>query len=118
MSDRTRTLGVAARRLSALRFSRLAGPLRLLTPLGRGVLATGVVATALAVRLSWHEFTLLAAVAFGLRPSTPKDCDFIPVTAISNPSAANPRLSNSRTAAARLGMRLWNRKSSTSIPPG
>jgi len=42
------------------------GPLRLLTPLGRGVLATGVVATALAVRLSWQEFTLPAAVAFGL----------------------------------------------------
>jgi hypothetical protein len=35
------------------------------------------------------------------------DCDFVPVTAISNPSAANPRLSNSRTAAARLDMGVW-----------
>ena len=60
------TRGGATRRLAALRPSRLAGPLRLLTPLGRGVLATGVVATVLAVRLNWQEFTLLAAVAFGL----------------------------------------------------
>lgn len=52
--------------LAALRPSRLALPLRLLTPLGRGVLATAVVATVLAVRFTWEEFTLLAAVAFGL----------------------------------------------------
>ena len=25
-------------------------------------------------------------------PGTPKDCDFVPASAISNPSAANPRL--------------------------
>jgi hypothetical protein len=52
--------------LAELRPSRLALPLRLLTPLGRGVLATAVVATVLAVRLNWQEFTLVAAVAFGL----------------------------------------------------
>jgi hypothetical protein len=56
----------ATRWLALLRPSRLALPLRLLTPLGRGVLATAVVATVLAVRLNWQEFTLVAAVAFGL----------------------------------------------------
>ncbi|MBD3925920.1 DUF58 domain-containing protein [Nocardioides cavernae] len=66
MSDRAGTRGGAARRLAALRPSRFVGPLRLLTPLGRGVLATGVVATALSVRLNWLEFTQLAVVAFGL----------------------------------------------------
>jgi hypothetical protein len=54
-------------------------------------------------------------LALALRPNTPKDCDFIPLAAISNPSAANPRFSNSRTAAARLGIRLWARKSSTAF---
>ncbi|MBC2934440.1 DUF58 domain-containing protein [Nocardioides sp. zg-1228] len=55
-----------ARRAPARRMPRLARPPRLLTPLGRGVLATAVVATGLAVWLSWHEFTQLAVAAFGL----------------------------------------------------
>jgi hypothetical protein len=46
--------------------SRWLAPLRLLTPLGRGVVATAVVATVLAVRFNWQEFTLVAAVASGL----------------------------------------------------
>jgi hypothetical protein len=41
-------------------------PARLLTPLGRGVLAMGLLATGLSVRFHWQEFTQLAAVAFGL----------------------------------------------------
>ena len=44
----------------------LAAPLRALTPLGRGVLLTGIVAAVLAARFHWQEFTQLAAVAFGL----------------------------------------------------
>jgi uncharacterized protein (DUF58 family) len=64
--DRTRPRGVATGGLDALLPTRLAGPLRLMTPLGRGVLATGAVAGVLAVRLSWQEFTVLAVVAFGL----------------------------------------------------
>ena len=41
-------------------------PARLLTPLGRGVLATGLIATVLSVRFHWQEFTQLAVVAFAL----------------------------------------------------
>ena len=46
--------------------SGLLAPLRILTPLGRGVLVSGIVVTALAVRLNWQEFTQLGVVAFGL----------------------------------------------------
>jgi uncharacterized protein (DUF58 family) len=45
---------------------RPAGVLRMLTPLGRGVVVVGLVAAALAVRFHWQEFSQLAAVAFGL----------------------------------------------------
>lgn len=44
----------------------LVRPVRMLTPLGRGVLALGVAATLLAVRLNWQEFTQLGVVALGL----------------------------------------------------
>lgn len=44
----------------------MGGPLRLLTPLGRGLAVTGVVAALLAVRFNWQEFTQLAVVAAGL----------------------------------------------------
>ena len=37
--------------------------------------------------------------------ATPKSLDLEPGPAVTNPSAASPRLNNSRTAAARLGMR-------------
>ena len=46
--------------------SLLAAPARVLTPLGRGVLVLGLLATALSARLHWHEFTQLAVVALGL----------------------------------------------------
>ena len=45
----------------------------------------------------------------------PKSLDLEPGLAVENPSAASPRLNNSRTAAARLGMRFLNRKSSTKV---
>ncbi|CAB4963153.1 unannotated protein [freshwater metagenome] len=45
---------------------RAFAPLRLLTPLGRGVLGLGVVATVLAAWLNWQEFTQLGVVAFVL----------------------------------------------------
>lgn len=48
------------------RLARPAGVLRMLTPLGRGVVVIGIVAAVLAVRLNWQEFAQLAAVAFGL----------------------------------------------------
>ncbi len=38
----------------------------MLTPLGRSVLVMGVVVTAVAVWLNWHEFVQLGVVAFGL----------------------------------------------------
>jgi hypothetical protein len=44
---------------------------------------------------------------------TPYSADFVPAAADKNPSAANPRLSSSRTAAALLGMRRLKRKSSS-----
>ncbi|WP_416958229.1 DUF58 domain-containing protein [Nocardioides sp. T5] len=66
MSKRASTRGGAARLPAALWPPRLAGPLRVFTPLGRGVLVTGVVATVLAVRFNWHEFALVAAVTYGL----------------------------------------------------
>lgn len=50
----------------AVRSTRLAAPFRLLTPLGRGVLVTGAAATAVALRFNWHEFTLIAVIAFAL----------------------------------------------------
>ena len=42
-------------------------------------------------------------------PVTPKSSDLLPPSAMSKPSAARPRFRSSRTAAARLGMRLANR---------
>ena len=50
----------------AVRSTWLTAPFRLLTPLGRGVLVTGVVAAVIAVRFNWHEFAQLAVVAFAL----------------------------------------------------
>jgi hypothetical protein len=44
----------------------LAAPFRALTPLGRGVLATGVLAAVVAARFNWQEFAQLAVVAFAL----------------------------------------------------
>ncbi|GAA5130542.1 hypothetical protein GCM10023339_61150 [Alloalcanivorax gelatiniphagus] len=48
------------------RRSAWVAPLRLLTPLGRGVVATGVLATVLGSRLHWQEFTQLSVLAAGL----------------------------------------------------
>ena len=45
---------------------RALAPLRLLTPTGKGVLVLGIVASVLAIRLNWQEFTQLGGVAFGL----------------------------------------------------
>jgi uncharacterized protein (DUF58 family) len=44
----------------------LAGPLDLLTPLGRGLVVTGVLAAVLGEWLHWQEFTHLAVLAAGL----------------------------------------------------
>jgi hypothetical protein len=44
----------------------LAGPFRALTPLGRGVLATGVLAAVVAAWFNWQEFAQLAVVALAL----------------------------------------------------
>src|SRR4051812_12488350 len=46
-------------------------------------------------------------------PVTPKSWDLLPPSATSKPSAAKPRFSISRTAAARLGIRRENRQLST-----
>src|SRR5262249_23733615 len=51
----------------------------------------------------------------GVLPMTPKSLDLAPAGAPRKPSAASPRLSSSRTAEARLGMRLLKRKSSTAL---
>ncbi|HSU01348.1 MAG TPA: DUF58 domain-containing protein, partial [Nocardioides sp.] len=45
---------------------RAFAPLRLLTPLGRGVLGLGIVSTGLAAWLNWQEFTQLGVVALVL----------------------------------------------------
>lgn len=45
------------------RRSAWVAPLRLLTPFGRGVVATGVLAAVLGSRLHWQEFTQLAVLA-------------------------------------------------------
>jgi len=45
---------------------RVLAALRLLTPLGRGVVGLGIVASSLAAWLNWQEFTQLGAVAFML----------------------------------------------------
>ncbi|RYB90865.1 DUF58 domain-containing protein [Nocardioides glacieisoli] len=72
MSGAPRSTSIAARlrggRLlsRSSRAYRLTAPLRLLTPLGRGVLVTGLVASGLSARFHWQEFTQLAAVALGL----------------------------------------------------
>jgi uncharacterized protein (DUF58 family) len=58
-------VSAVAGHLSRLARAALA-PLRILTPLGRGVLLLGVVVTVLAVRLNWQELTQLGAVSFGL----------------------------------------------------
>ena len=60
------SLPVPTRALPGWLLGRAAVPLRLLTPLGRGVLALGVVLTGLAVWLNWQEFTQLGVVALGL----------------------------------------------------
>lgn len=64
MSPRRAHSGPAGRtaRLGSLALS----PLRLLTPLGQSLLALGVVVTAFAVWLNWHEFVQLGAVVLGL----------------------------------------------------
>jgi hypothetical protein len=52
----------------------------------------------------------------GLSPvTTPKSLDFVDRLAMTKPSAARPRFNNSRTAAARLGIRVLNRQSSTAF---
>jgi hypothetical protein len=45
---------------------RRLAPLRLLTPLGRGLVVTAVVAALVGARLHWQEFTQLAGLAAGL----------------------------------------------------
>ena len=52
------------RRPDALR--RLLAPLRLLTPVGRGLVVTAVVAGTLGTRFHWQEFDQLAGLAVGL----------------------------------------------------
>lgn len=66
MTEPTRPIATVARRRVGTRLSTLVAPVRLLTPLGRGLLVLAVVATAVSVRLHWQEFTQLAAVGFGL----------------------------------------------------
>lgn len=46
--------------------SRLAAPLRILTPVGRGTLVLGLVVIALASQLHWQEFTQLGVAALAL----------------------------------------------------
>jgi uncharacterized protein (DUF58 family) len=46
--------------------SLLVAPVRVLTPLGRGVLLMGVLVTPVAVWFNWQEFVQLGVVAFGL----------------------------------------------------
>src|SRR5262249_20658471 len=46
---------------------------------------------------------------------TPKSADLASASVVRNPSAASPRLSNSRTAEARLGMRREKRQSSSAL---
>ncbi|PKH41375.1 Protein of unknown function DUF58 [Nocardioides alpinus] len=64
MSDQTFP-SAAVRRVARLLSPALA-PLRMLTPLGRSVLALGIATILLAVRLNWQEFTQLGVVALGL----------------------------------------------------
>ena len=56
----------ADRRWISRSLSAVLAPVRMLTTLGRSVLALGIAATALAVRLNWQEFTQLGIVALGL----------------------------------------------------
>ncbi len=58
MSEQRRRIGHLLRRGLA--------PVRLLTPIGRGLLVTAVVAAVLGSRFHWVEFTQLATVATGL----------------------------------------------------
>lgn len=53
--------------------------------------------------------------AWLLSSVTPKSLDLERPSASTNPSAARPRLSNSRTAEARLGMRFLKRQSSSAF---
>ena len=64
---------MSSRRPPAVRAGRLGRllrlahiPLRVLTPLGRGLLALASVVTTGAVWLNWHEFVQLGVIAFGL----------------------------------------------------
>lgn len=65
MSNTPRRPTAAPRRLVGV-LSAVSAPVRMLTPLGVGVLLLGIATMALAVRLNWQEFTQLAVVAFGL----------------------------------------------------
>lgn len=56
----------ADRRWTSRLLPAVLAPVRMLTPLGRGVLVLGIVTSALAVRLNWQEFTQLGIVALGL----------------------------------------------------
>lgn len=56
----------AYRRRSLGVLSTVLAPARMLTPLGRGVLALAMVTTFLAVRFNWQEFTQLGGVALAL----------------------------------------------------
>ena len=66
MSDLTHPSTTATWRRIARLLWRVVAPVRMLTALGRSVLALGIAATSLAVWLNWQEFTQLGVVAFGL----------------------------------------------------
>src|SRR6476619_6311810 len=53
-----------------------------------------------------QRFSAPLRISLGASPITPKSVDLEPARARPNPSAARPRRSNSRTAAALLGMRF------------
>jgi hypothetical protein len=67
-------------------------------------------------RLTWGDGTfqsLLDEVSDSIASTTPNSLERRPMSALAKPSAAKPRFSNSRTAAARLGMRRENRQLSS-----
>ena len=66
MNDQRLPASATARRRVALVRATALMPLRLLTPLGRGLLALAAVTLGMALWLNWQEFTQLSTVAFAL----------------------------------------------------
>src|SRR5262249_6115035 len=67
------------------------------------------------VRWTERELSHRVLRPAGVLPLTPYSSDLEPKAATPNPSAARPRFRSSRTAAARLGIRVLYRKSSKRI---